>query len=93
MSDEKREKTRAIAETIRLLRSSQDGGYNTQPVQAIIASLMTIQDEFDRTGRLDTDKLSFLFGPTGTIQEISMFNGWADQFLRLAQEVDKISNH
>jgi hypothetical protein len=31
-----------------------------------------------------------LFAPTGTFQEISMQNGWSDEYLKLASEFDTL---
>ncbi len=34
--------------------------------------------------------LEILFAPTGSLQEISISNGWSDEFLVLAQEFDHL---
>ena len=36
------------------------------------------------------DKLNMEFAPTSTYQEISLSNGWADEFIKLAEQFDKL---
>lgn len=38
--------------------------------------------------QVDPAALSLLFAPTGRLQEFSLANGWADDFLLLAQRCD-----
>lgn len=38
--------------------------------------------------KLDTFKTHYL--PTATFQEVSLSNGWVDEFLLLAEEYDKL---
>jgi hypothetical protein len=38
---------------------------------------------------VDTKRISFLFAPTGVIQETAMDNGWGDEFLRIAAIIDQ----
>ncbi len=37
----------------------------------------------------DRHKVSVLFAPTGPIQEVSLSNGWADAFVKLAERYDR----
>lgn len=41
-----------------------------------------------RSGSVLKRKLDRLFAPTGDLQEISISNGWGDEFLRLANAYD-----
>ncbi len=41
---------------------------------------------YDRSG---WEFFSYAFAPTGTFQEISIQNGWAEEFLELAEKFDK----
>ena len=36
------------------------------------------------------DKLNMEFAPTSTFQEISLSNGWADEYIKLAEQFDKL---
>ena len=39
-------------------------------------------------GQIDKLGLDVLFAPTGPIQEVSLFSGWGDDFLVLAERYD-----
>ena len=53
------------------------------------------QDINNEIQRLDSgdisglSKLNLLFGPTGAFQEISISNGWGDEFIKLSTAFDK----
>jgi len=79
--------------TIFLLQNSQDSLYAHLSVDEVITALQTIQTKLEQTGILDKAQLNLLFGPTGSIQEISIDNGWGDEFIKLATEVDKITGN
>ena len=38
------------------------------------------------------DDASFLFAPTGSLQEVSLSNGWGDEFIQLANRIDKVTD-
>ncbi len=78
----------ALNHTIILLSNSQSSLYTNQSVSEIIATLKSIQSQFEQTGQLDKAKLELLFSPTGPIQEIAIDNGWEDEFLDLAKEIE-----
>ena len=62
-------------------------GYDSveEVVQMLDELIARLRDR-DLSRRKD---LELLFAPTGTFQEISISNGWADRFLRLADEFDQ----
>jgi len=70
------------------LQSSTDSVYAHRSADEIIAILQTIQTQFEQTGKLNQAQLNLLFGPTGSIQEISIDNDWGEEFLELAQMID-----
>lgn len=37
----------------------------------------------------DKKLLQFLFAPTGSVQEISIDNGWGDEFIEISEIIDK----
>lgn len=39
--------------------------------------------------KINVSKLYYLFLPTAPLQEISMANGWVDEYMKLAEEFDK----
>ncbi|MEM9367524.1 MAG: hypothetical protein AAGD07_16145 [Planctomycetota bacterium] len=57
-----------------------------QIIQSLDAGLKAVTSQT----RPDADKLTFLFLPTGPLQETSMSNGWADEFLTLSAEFDAL---
>lgn len=73
----------ATARAIQLLQNSHDSAYTHASVDEIIAALQAIQ-----RGEEDQARLRLFFAPTGPIQEIAMDNGWGNEFLRLAKEID-----
>jgi hypothetical protein len=38
---------------------------------------------------VEIDKLKFLIAPTGSLQKISINNGWGKEFLKLSEEIEK----
>jgi hypothetical protein len=56
-----------------------------------------IRDELDEyinslnSGNVEVlDTLNILFAPTSTFQELSLANDWSDEYLKMAEEFDKI---
>ena len=41
----------------------------------------------------DPSELSMLFGPTGSIQEVSLSSGWGTEFLTLAERFDELAKN
>jgi len=55
-------------------------------------AMVDIQQHIDRLRRGDLSKiddLTLLFAPTGSLQEISISNGWGEGFLYLAARFDR----
>lgn len=81
----------AVLKTIELLQNSLDSPFSHSSVADVIAILQKIQLQFEQTGLEDKPTLNALFAPTGPIQEIAIDNGWGNEFLSLAAEIDKIT--
>ena len=79
-----------LEETIRLLKSSQSSDWASMSVEEIIRELEAEITRAENSERIDTKLLSFLFAPTGSIQEISIDNGWGDDFLRISGVIDEL---
>src|SRR4051812_14637105 len=78
-----------------LIEASDDALYSRSPNADILRSLKKIKLRLANSGpieKLELDQLGILFGPTGSIQEVSIDNGWGDKFLELAQEIDQLSD-
>ena len=51
-------------------------------------SAVKVSDSIAKGKTLNCDELTLLFAPTGALQETSMANGWADEYLLLSAEFD-----
>jgi hypothetical protein len=38
---------------------------------------------------VDPSSLGFLFAPTGSLQDLAIYNGWGEEFLVLAEVIDR----
>jgi hypothetical protein len=79
----------ALEGTLSYLRKSESSDWTQMKVEEIIAKLETEIVEAKSSHRIDTQVLRFLFAPTGAIQETSIENGWAKEFLQLSEVVDQ----
>ena len=80
---------RALKETISLLSNSQSSDWASMSVEEIIEELQSEITKARNSRPIDAKHLSFLFAPTGVIQETSIDNGWGDEFLRISKIVDQ----
>lgn len=59
-----------------------------------VAELLNALDreiwKLEESSPVEIDFLRFLFAPTGPLQDTSISNTWADEFLALAERFDKI---
>jgi len=78
----------ALQATIQFLQDSQDPIYSHSTVAEIIQQLEEEIVKIKNSEPIDKKRLSFLFGPTGSIQETSIDNGWGEEFLELSSVVD-----
>ncbi len=78
----------AVQDTIGHLRESEESVWSHRAPNEIIRIL---ESELQKSGGhelLDLKTIALLFAPTGDIQEISMTNGWSDEYLEISQVVD-----
>lgn len=66
---------------------SEDSIWSARTAEKLEAKLEAVIRSVE-AGRRPRMRLGFLFLPTGDLQEISMANGWAEEFLELAEIVD-----
>ena len=57
-------------------------------LEAEIVRYLTLA-ETARLSESDCSELAVLFAPTGSLQEVSISSGWSEEFLLLAERVDK----
>lgn len=81
----------SLEETISFLQNSQPSGWANMSIEEIIQELDSEIAKAENSRPIDTKRLSFLFAPTGAIQEISIDNRWGDEFLRISEIVDQFT--
>jgi len=82
----------ALEKTLSLLGESKSSDWAGLTVEEVIRQL---EDELDRARNsqpMDLKRLGFLFAPTGTLQEISIDNDWANEFLEISKTIDRHTN-
>ena len=70
--------------------STNDGWGQRRPTQQIAQSLDELIRSLRMDGGVDHGAIRLAFAPTGELQELSIANGWADEFLSLATRVDHL---
>ena len=56
---------------------------------AALAEIDSVLEKLGKFGLLPDSKMSFLFLPTGPLQELSISSGWGDEFIELANRFDE----
>lgn len=79
----------ALEETLNCLRNSVSSDYAHMPVEEIIKKLELELAKVKMSLPLNANLLSFLFAPTGAIQDTAIDNGWGDEFLKLAEVINR----
>ncbi len=77
-----------LKRTLELVESSRPSGWAAAGVEQIAQHLRAAIAAVESGTPVDRDELRVLFLPTGDIQETSIDNGWGDEFLSLAQQMD-----
>lgn len=73
-----------------LVSRSEDSDWSCLDAKDIIAILDHTIRRLGESLPIEIDKIRFIFLPTGPLQETSMSNGWANEFLELAKRFDEI---
>jgi hypothetical protein len=60
-----------------------------QDADAALGEIDPIIVKLENDLAVDPGEISILFLPTGPIQEVSLSSGWGDEFLALAERVDR----
>ena len=82
----------ALERTIKLLENSEDSAWANFSVDEAVKILRFELENCRETQRisfLSKDQIRFLFLPTSALQEISIDNGWGDEYLEIAAVIDK----
>ena len=73
-----------------LTKASQDSDWAAMSVSEILVVLDRGISATESGKELNHDELTLLFGPTGSLQETSIVNGWGDEFLSLSTKFDDL---
>ncbi|QQO07619.1 hypothetical protein [Breznakiella homolactica] len=73
-----------------LLNQSNDSVYAHQTVSEVKDFITESIKAINRNKEIDKEKLLYLLLPTGSLQEISIENGWGEEFLKLASKVETL---
>src|SRR5262245_12622952 len=78
----------ALQRTLELVAESRGSLWAQYEPDEIVRELQAALDALAAGADVDVPRLRLLFAPTGAIQEISLDNGWGDEFLVLSGVVD-----
>ena len=73
-----------------LLNDSEDSIWSDKNVK-VLSIIRNSKKSLRASRKAKVAKLDYLFLPTGPLQEISMANGWSDEYLVLAERFDDVS--
>ena len=79
----------ALARTCTLLEDSSDSDWSNQSAAEIRETLESILDAVRAEKPYDREELVVQFMATGSVQETAMWNGWSDEYMALAEVVDR----
>lgn len=74
---------------LELTRASNDSDWSYAGVEQIAAILEREIRALERGEKTNGGELRLLFAPTGALQETSLANGWAEEYLVLAAAFDR----
>lgn len=81
--------TQALEQTVLFLGQSKESFWSALSVPEIIRQLEDEIHKINSSQLIDPKRLGYLFAPTGCMQDISIDNGWADEFVELSKIVDQ----
>ena len=75
-----------ITQFIFFLEKSEESIYSELLPSEIIKDLRLCI----KGNKIDKERLKFIILPTNSLQDISIYNGWGDEFCELSSELDKL---
>jgi len=82
----------AFERIIALLENSEDSIWANYTVEEAKEILQTELENYKQTQKISDSgksRINFLFLPTSALQEISMDNGWGDEYVEISSIFDK----
>jgi len=80
-----------IQKTKKRIEGSDDSVWTSITCLEVVEHLAKAEKNISAGKEYDERHLSMLFAPTGPIQEISIENGWGDEFLNLSSNFDLLN--
>ena len=72
-----------------LLRRSDESVYSAMTVSELVEATLQMREVIEDGPRREIgQKVSILIAPTGALQETAIDNGWGDEFLKLAKQLE-----
>ncbi len=81
----------ALEKTIKLLENSEDSAWANYSVDEAKEILQSELENYKQTREISSSaksRINFLFLPTSALQEISIDNGWGDEYLEISDIID-----
>ena len=72
------------------LNQSTDSMYAHKNVFEIKEFIDETINKIDNNKKIEIDAIYYLIVPTGSLQEISIDNGWDEEFITIANRIEKI---
>ena len=81
---------KALEKTLMFLRQSEDSLLAKYSVSELIETINTQLDKARTFQQVEAEVLRKLFAPTSSLQEISMANGWGNEFIEISRTIDQL---
>lgn len=81
----------ALSKTIKLVENSEDSDWSNLTATEIREVLQGELYKIENNQSFDKSELAILFAVTGNVQKIAMQNGWHEEYLKIADVIDKYS--
>jgi hypothetical protein len=79
-----------LEKIIKYLSQSKDSIYANKSVFEINESIKAIINKINNENKIEINIIKMLIAPTGSLQEISIDNGWGEEFIKITNEIEKI---
>lgn len=89
MTNAKRTLLEKLEIVCKLVERSDFGTVGCIPKEHALEALSDLRRQMLLSGSPDILEASMLFAPTAGLEAVSIENGWGDEFLELAREVEK----
>jgi hypothetical protein len=77
-----------LEKLLEYLNQSTDSIYSSKGVLEIKKFINETINNIDCNKNIEIDELKILIAPTGNIQDISIDNGWGEEFIKIANDIE-----